>query len=569
MKFSRTRRSHGFSEDSGMSAVCPRKCTAMGVAPSPPRVLLAVLLAGALSQAALVPNGRVYTVVPESNAVPTGRFLTTAGDSSECGKACDSTPGCLQWSFNAHTSEGHHHCFVSNSTKWEPIFNNHVTSGCLPEPVNGCPLLPPPPPSPPAPLPKLPYWTAPLPDKVKPLFGYKKLPNVSDSILYRPESTAEGMYNHAAMIAYHKGTITVTWKNAPISEDTPGQRVLFSQSSDGKSWTKAAPLFPNMSTSATAAAQFAGPFAVINGRLYASASPAIIADGDAQGAQFCLWPDGLDPRNCATPDDPGSQPSGLLQLRAVQPGGLGDVFWASQHPPPAYAAAAAANGVQQLADMDSQTRADVATLVGNGVSTGFVPPCEAGGASGTLKCEACPGGCQLYATPSSKGLGLANERTHYPVPNSTRDVILFRAHSGTLWSSVRIDGSTEGNWSRVAETNIPNDNSNLNAGVYSAGVYLVHNVAPAHIRDPLTVSLSRDGYNFDSCRVIQTCTDIAGGQSTCKARNSHNKNVGPSYPQALSVVAPAPEAMRGLYVVATNNKEDVIVSHVPWEALDR
>jgi len=328
-----------------------------------------------------------------------------------------------------------------------------------------------------------------------------------------------------------------------------------------------------MSTSATPSAQFAGPFAVINGRLYASASPAVIADGDAQGAQFCLWPDGLDPRNCATPDSPGSQPSGLLMLRQIQKpgatGGLGDVFWASNHPPAVYAAATAAQGIKQLAEMDEQTQADIAGLVGNGVGTGFVPPCETGGDSGTLKCEACRGGCQFYQAPTSKGLGLANERTHYNVPNSSSDVILFRAHSGTLWSSEREDGMTQEHWSRVVETTIPNDNSNLNAGVYSDGVFLLHNVAPAKIRDPLTVSLSRDGYNFDSCRVIQTCTDIAGGHSTCKARNSKNRNVGPSYPQGLSVVSPAPVAMQGLYVVATNNKEDVIVSHVPWAALDR
>ena len=40
-----------------------------------------------------------------------------------------------------------------------------------------------------------------------------------------------------------------------------------------------------------------------------------------------------------------------------------------------------------------------------------------------------------------------------------------------------------------------------------------------------------------------------------------------SYPQGLSVVAPAPLAMQGLYVVATNNKEDVVVTRVPWAAL--
>ena len=103
---------------------------------------------------------------------------------------------------------------------------------------------------------------------------------------------------------------------------------------------------------------------VLNGRLYASASPAIVADGDArehqragmlrsyatlkkrlrnaravrncpgwstpsqlhrtepgavfaEGAQFCQWPDGLEPRNCNCPGCGGKQPAGLLMLRCV------------------------------------------------------------------------------------------------------------------------------------------------------------------------------------------------------------------------------------------------------------
>jgi len=36
-----------------------------------------------------------------------------------------------------------------------------------------------------------------------------------------------------------------------------------------------------------------------------------------------------------------------------------------------------------------------------------------------------------------------------------------------------------------------------------------------------------------------------------------SKNRGPSYPQGLTVVPPAPAHMQGLFVVATNNKEDV------------
>ena len=78
------------------------------------------------------------------------------------------------------------------------------------------------------------------------------------------------MYNHAAMIAYFNHTFVLSWKNAPLEEDTAGQRVLYSTSADGKAWSKAAVLFPNMSTAANPAADFAGPFAVINGRLYAS-----------------------------------------------------------------------------------------------------------------------------------------------------------------------------------------------------------------------------------------------------------------------------------------------------------
>merc|ERR1712232_142429 len=140
-----------------------------------------------------------------------------------------------------------------------------------------------------------------------------------------PQSEDDGWYNHASMITYFQGSIFVSWKNAPKKEDTPGQRVLYSMSSDGFTWSSAEVLFPNMSSSANPSAQFAGPFAVLNGRLYASATPAIIADGDAQGAQFCLWPDGLDPRNCATPDRPGSQPEGLLMMRRVTTSALGDV----------------------------------------------------------------------------------------------------------------------------------------------------------------------------------------------------------------------------------------------------
>jgi hypothetical protein len=175
--------------------------------------------------------------------------------------------------------------------------------------------------------------------------------------------------------------------------------------------------------------------------------------------------------------------------------------------------------------------------------------------------------------------GLANERGYYPLPGTclthgpeacASDVLLFRGESHTLWGSVRLDAAAgQANWSAVVETTIPNDNSNLNTGLLpnGSGVFMVSNIAPAHVRDPLTVSLSKDGYDWSACKVVMSCTDMLGGNSTCAARQAENRNIGPSYPQGASVVAPADPALRGLYVVATNNKEDVVVAKVAWEAL--
>jgi hypothetical protein len=86
------------------------------------------------------------------------------------------------------------------------------------------------------------------------------------------------------MIYYHHQMITAYWKNGVTSEDQPGQRVLYSQSTDGLTWTPSGGtniLFPNVSTNANPAHLFAEPSLHINGRLYLAAS----------ATQYCLYPD--------------------------------------------------------------------------------------------------------------------------------------------------------------------------------------------------------------------------------------------------------------------------------------
>ena len=336
----------------------------------------------------------------------------------------------------------------------------------------------------------------------------------------------------------------------------------YSQSLDGYTWSPSTILFPSLNTSKQPVALFAGPFAVLRGRLYASASAAVIASGDAQGSQFCLWPDGLDPRNAGPPGQ--RQPVNVLLLRRVGAGGaIGPAFWATDVVPRGFEAVSVAEGVLTLNATDATTQGDVRS----GALRVDMPelPCGDPATSGTTKCEAVLGGAQDYEHLPIHD-GLANERSHWTLPRGG-DVLVYRSHASALYASAREPGSTA--WSPVELTKLPNDNSNINAGALpgDAGVALVSNAVPNRIRDPLTVAFARDGLNFAAVRVVASCTLLGPAiNSTCSGRHGKNGN-GPSYPQALAVVAPAPAALQGWYVASTNNKEDVVVSRFPWAAV--
>jgi hypothetical protein len=441
-----------------------------------------------------------------------------------------------------------------------------------------------------------------MPDHSKPLGGFEIIPGATNVELCHGEPGPLGTYNHASMIDYHNDTFFVAWKNGPLSEDKSGQRILFTQSIDGITWTKvdgseANILFPNMTTSDQQAALFVGPPIHINGRQYVGASPGI-PTGAAQGAQFCLWPDPLDVpgRNCGPAGH--KQAKETLLMREIKPGigNLGPIFWAdkSNEVPTGWEKASAQHKFLTLREVDAQTQADVAQL--------YTPtpmdklPCGPASTDGTLKCEACLGGCQLYdSIPAEMQANIGNERTHYIVPRTETDVILYR--SGKLphmYASVRANMSAgQAAWSMPVLTNIPNDESNMNTGTLPDGrIFLLNNavfepknkwsaaggrsgtggdtgVGTLRFRDPVTIAVSKDGYVFDKAYAVMTCTNFTNGAgpSTCTPRTSGGgKNPGPSYPQGLTVTDPAPKELQGLYVVATNNKEDVWLTKLDYSA---
>eukprot|EP00041_Stephanoeca_diplocostata_P021835 m.515837 g.515837 ORF g.515837 m.515837 type:complete len:340 (-) comp21924_c0_seq5:2124-3143(-) len=202
-----------------------------------------------------------------------------------------------------------------------------------------------------------------------PLYG---LPPLSLSGLIRVSkggsSSVGGSYQHGPMIGELNNIVLLAWKNSPMSEDEPGQRVFYSHSTDPTAapgdrngWATPTLLFPGLigysphnPTENCSIALWAAPFIILRDRVYATAGT----------QQICLFP--ADKTKAAS-----------LLLRRVSIYGssanlngtatieLGPIFWAGPNgvaPTPCQAHAGVAAGVKNLSAMDSQTQADVASL---------------------------------------------------------------------------------------------------------------------------------------------------------------------------------------------------------------
>jgi hypothetical protein len=496
-------------------------------------------------------------VVKDWNAIPSGRVVHSGVDTQvKCAAHCQAQAFCTQWTWN-YGHKPRYSCFTSSSLVWGGRSSDHITSGCRQSKVSGCGTRPrPPPPPSPHPGPLTPHWSVRgAPDAQKALCGFRMANSTETTVVYRG-TRALGAYNHAAMIDFHGGNFMLTWKNSPLNEDSPGQRVLYSFSSDGKTWTRTDGtnvLFPgvNDSQSSTAfgkrAPLFGGPTVLLRGRRYASASP----------HQFALWPYPWSSSLTST------EPTNLLLLRHVNYTSgnhrpvLGPLFWASASIPPGFEMVSKREGILTSAQVDATTKRDLA-LLANYSKLPCATTNQGGnnfGDSATTKCEACIHGC---------GNTTKCERTHYVVPGGG-DVILQRGHKHVFTFSRR--ASPTGEWTPDQPTNIPDVDANLNAGVLPNGrVFLTSNACPkngeGHGRDPLVVSSSADGFSFDRSVAVMSCEAL----NQCGPRIPGGaKDSGPSYPQGVTVIAP--KSIAGLYVVATNNKEDVVVVRVPFDGL--
>jgi len=86
-------------------------------------------------------------------------------------------------------------------------------------------------------------WACPMPQPGGVGAGYPILKHAEHTCVY--QATREtGAYNHHSQIVRHAGHFHAMWSNHPHGEDGPGQRVLYGTSSDGKTWSRFQELFP-------------------------------------------------------------------------------------------------------------------------------------------------------------------------------------------------------------------------------------------------------------------------------------------------------------------------------------
>jgi hypothetical protein len=334
-------------------------------------------------------------------------------------------------------------------------------------------------------------------------------------------SRDQGAYNHFAALVFYKGRFFAMWGNSTEGEDAPGQRVLYAWSDQWGKWSAPRELFPAPGPVKPRSEKgiYLNPdrWIVIGGRLYAVA-----------------YVHGAGSYPIARAVSAHGRPGRPFIVRDLPAGASVPVFMDSKKehvgaPRPSY------SSIQDWYRDHHQVSWWARS--GEGVPDTGVdgsPLIE------SFSYQARDGGSVLcmrsWGTP------------HKPTQNNR----LYVSFS---------DG--KGGWSPAYPTDIPDAPSRAQAvSLADSTVLLIGNQIAWTFdhalyldRDPLTVSVSEDGYTFDRVYALRT-----GAPKTYRVPGVKGRNPGFAYPSAL--------VHEGwLYVLYSVGKEDMAISRVPLSAM--
>ena len=387
--------------------------------------------------------------------------------------------------------------------------------------------------------PIIPLWEAQMPtsNQLKAV-GFPILKEARHFDVWKPAEQSEGAYNHYACLIFHKGRFYAMWGNHPYGENCPGQRVLFTSSTDGRSWEPPAVLFPQpcfvLSKGAKGMYLVPDRWVEVDGKLYAVTY--------VMGSGTNTYPIA-----CEVADN-GVRFGEPVLLRELPEDVQVPQFMSEALPDPELGAKIGQwyedNGaISWFAYNDTNSMISWWAQDGKGISS-----------TGLDKARLL----EFFSFRSDKGV-VAFARDY-----SSHTSAIDRKSSNRLYVSFV---NSKGVWSTMRPTNIPDSHSRAQALRLSDGRVLLAGNQIAHqfdkslylVRDPLTLAVSPNGETFTKVFALRS-----GGRTQPKHRFSGISGSTPAgygYPSMV-----VHDGM--LYVLYSVNKEDMAITIVPLSALE-
>ncbi|SKB57003.1 BNR repeat-like domain-containing protein [Parapedobacter luteus] len=370
--------------------------------------------------------------------------------------------------------------------------------------------------------PVVPMWKAPMATvDIRNGAGFPILSDAEHDVVWQPSVREDGAYNHYACLIHHNGRFYAMWGNHEFGEDAPGQRVLYAHADEWGNWTDAEELFPApgpvLPRSENGIHLKPDCWAIIDDVLYAITyvhgagvypiARAVSEEGTL-GEPFLVQ---SLPNNGSLPvfmegDDAPTAPSPIGERLYRWYRENDQISWWAN----------ASWGVQRTA------------VDGQSLIESFIYRAKDGGLVLMLR-----------------DWGHANNPVH-----TNRMYVSFN------------DGT--GGWAAPYPTDIPDSPSRAQALTLEDGTVLLignqnvnrYDQALYLDRDPMTISISKDGYTFDRVYALRTGSPTGHRFSGIGGRN-------PGYAYSSSIVRDG-----WLYTMYSIGKEDMGITRVPLSALE-
>ncbi len=339
------------------------------------------------------------------------------------------------------------------------------------------------------------------------------------AIHHATEESGFRFAHHPGLIVF-KGRLYCSWSNGRAHEDRPDQRVLYSSSADGKTWSS--PEILAKPPEDVYGSCVAAGFHVHDDTLVAYYTLTHeYPTHNLHNEKNALWAiTSRDGANWSQPtkvavgfyiEAPRLLSNGRLFLGGEHTGEI----WKSHQARMRLMYSDSANGI----DGWKQAAIDPAAAKPNGLKVfGYTESCPFIRKDGVVVCP-------------------------------------FRNQSGFLYASVsRDNGKT---WSVPQQTNFPDSMARFSTGRLQDGrIYVINNPGPDRMnRSLLTIALSDDGIVFNRAWIIR-------GEPTTQRFKGKGKRDGWQYPSSLVW-------KNSLFVTCSVNKEDVVITRIALDSFDK